>query len=265
MTVDDLRTLHLGRLVPADGTEGGKAGAASASGPVTRLGGQPDWLDAPEWPVPRGFPLRFIAQVRMPGPEPRMAYIFMDNDRLEAHDPDPGDLSAYDGNTDAPSSYYVTDSHAPNTVVVQPGGTPRVPTAPVAEGPTLYTTVPGEGRTPVVFRVELTPYEPDAVPGADEGDEAVDEDEDDGDAVAWWSGDVEYEEAADGGDGRPDVQVGGPAFWLQTDESPGDDWHHLATIDSATDTYSINCGDSGLAYALLNPEQTNGVLIVQSC
>ncbi|WP_026124272.1 DUF1963 domain-containing protein [Nocardiopsis baichengensis] len=250
MTVDDLRTLHLGRLVPAEGTEG------TEDGPVTRLGGQPDWLGAPEWPVSGGFPLRFIAQVRMPGPEPRIAYIFMDNDRLEAHDPDPGDLSAYDWNTDAPSSYYVTDSHAPNTVIVQPGGTPRVPTAPVAEGPTLYTTVSGEGRKPVEFRVELTPYELDAVPDAEEDDE---------DAAAWWSGDVEYEKDADGGDGRPDVQVGGPAFWLQMDEAPGDDWHHLATIDSATDKYSINCGDSGLAYALLNPERTNGVLIVQSC
>ena len=250
MTVEDLRTLHIGRLVPLAEGESVRAGDG---GPATRFGGQPDWLSEPEWPLAAGRAQRFIAQVRLPGSEPRMAYIFMEDDGVGAGDPDPGDLSEYDWNTDAPSTYRVTDSHAPNAVIVQPGGTPRVPTAPVAEGPTLPSTGPGRTR-PAVYRVELEPYVPETVEAEVEGEEDV--------PVAWWSVKKKFDE---GEGGRPDVQVGGEAFWLQGDDAPGDDWHHLATIDSATDDYYINCGDSGLAYAFLNPEQTNGVLIVQSC
>ncbi|MDA2802918.1 DUF1963 domain-containing protein [Nocardiopsis suaedae] len=228
MSVDDLRTMHFGRLVSA---EDGEAGAAADGGPVTRFGGRPDWLSEPEWPLPGGRPLRFVAQVRLPGAEPRMAYIFMD-DGYER------DFSEYGWNTDAPQAYRVNDPYIPNTVIVQPGGTPYVRTAPAAEGPTLYYSATGSDRTPVEYRVELTPYEGD--PGEDAEPE---------DVVPWWS----------------DVQVGGKVFWLQGDESPGDEWHHLATIDSDDGKYSINCGDAGTAYAFLNPEQTGGILIVQSC
>ncbi|MDA2802916.1 DUF1963 domain-containing protein [Nocardiopsis suaedae] len=248
MTVEDLRTLQIGRLVPL---AEGESVRADDGGPATRLGGQPDWLSEPEWPLASGKAQRFIAQVRLPGSEPRMAYIFMEDDGFGDQDPDLGDLSEYDWNTDVPSTYRVTDSHAPNTVIVQPNGTPRVPTAPVAEGPTLHNIVPGQAM-PVAYRVELAPYVPETVEAEVEGEEDV--------PVAWWSGDAKFDEEED----RPDVQVGGKAFWLQMQEVP-DDWHHVATIDSATDKYSINCGDSGLAYAFLNPEQTNGVLITQSC
>ncbi|WP_017625249.1 DUF1963 domain-containing protein [Nocardiopsis chromatogenes] len=254
MSVEDLRTLQIGRLVPL---AEGESVRAEDGGPATRLGGQPDWLAEPEWPLASGKAQRFIAQVRLPGSEPRMAYIFMEDDGFGDHDPDLGDLSEYDWNTDAPSSYYVTDSHAPNTVIVQPGGAPRVPTAPVAEGPTLHKISVGQAQ-PVAYRVELTPY----VPETESVEAEVEGEEDEERAVAWWSKDAKHDEEK--GD-LPDVQVGGEAFWLQMDESPDSDWHHLATIDSATDKYSINCGDSGLAYALLNPEQTNGVLITQSC
>jgi len=56
-------------------------------GPVSKLGGQPVWMDAPQWPLSRttGKPMSFVGQfVLYPeifGPlEAKMAYIFMYDD-----------------------------------------------------------------------------------------------------------------------------------------------------------------------------------------
>ncbi len=48
--------------------------------PVTKMGGQPVWLQAPQWPVSRllGEPMMFIGQFRLDAErELRMAYVFM--------------------------------------------------------------------------------------------------------------------------------------------------------------------------------------------
>ncbi|GAA3924939.1 hypothetical protein Aau02nite_20960 [Amorphoplanes auranticolor] len=48
--------------------------------PVTKMGGQPVWLQAPQWPVSRslGEPMTFIGQFRLDTDgELRMAYLFM--------------------------------------------------------------------------------------------------------------------------------------------------------------------------------------------
>jgi uncharacterized protein YwqG len=89
--------------------------------PVTKLGGQPVWLQAPQWPLSRalGEPMTFIGQFRVDvGGDVRMAYVFM---------------------TD--SDEYVDGTWEPeggeNAVIVQPDG--KVPAfvevRDVSEGP----------------------------------------------------------------------------------------------------------------------------------
>jgi hypothetical protein len=49
--------------------------------PVTKLGGQPVWLAAPQWPLSHdlGVPMWFVAQFALPARagRPRLAYLFM--------------------------------------------------------------------------------------------------------------------------------------------------------------------------------------------
>jgi hypothetical protein len=103
--------------------------------PVPKLGGQPVWLEAPQWPLSRdrGTPMWFIGQFPLPsdvGRSGAMAYVFM---------------------TDAPHfvDYSAEPEGGENAVIVQPDGRPPhvqrayrdVPT-PIrvcsdAEGPTI--------------------------------------------------------------------------------------------------------------------------------
>jgi hypothetical protein len=73
--------------------------------PVTKIGGQPVWLEAPQWPLSRetGEPLQFLGQFTLDGG--RLAYLFMGEHNVGygTHDPEGGE----------------------NAVVIQPGG--RVP------------------------------------------------------------------------------------------------------------------------------------------
>jgi hypothetical protein len=94
---------------------------ASAAGPVreavTKLGGQPVWLEEPQWPLSRrtGEPLQFLGQFTLEGGA--LGYLFMAGDDTDGtFDPEGGE----------------------NALLVQPGG--RVPgfvsVRAQAEGPT---------------------------------------------------------------------------------------------------------------------------------
>lgn len=88
--------------------------------PVTKFGGRPVWLDEPTWPLSAetGTQMTFIGQVRLPGAETRVAYLFMTDD--EDH---------VDGTWDPEGGE--------NACLVQPGPVPSfVRTAPLAAGPT---------------------------------------------------------------------------------------------------------------------------------
>lgn len=118
--------------------------------PVTKLGGQPVWLGPPQWPLCQGIPMRFIAQVRLPGAETRLAYVFMTDP--EEYEPD----------------FHVPwDPYQANAVVVQPGGAPLpVETAALAEGPTLHGwNSDGSYGAPIELAVEIAPCRGDADPG----------------------------------------------------------------------------------------------------
>lgn len=76
---------------------------ASADGPVrepvTKIGGQPVWLEEPQWPFSRdtGRPFQFLGQFTLDGG--RLAYLFMGDDEVSM-EPEGGE----------------------NVVVIQPGG-----------------------------------------------------------------------------------------------------------------------------------------------
>jgi len=95
---------------------------------TTKFGGQPVWLDKPQWPLSRtlGIPMQFICQIaldpsifgELPG---RMAYLFMtDDERIGAK------TSEANGGE--------------NAVIIQPGGVCRVQTIERSTGPTLERT-----------------------------------------------------------------------------------------------------------------------------
>nr|WP_236537997.1 DUF1963 domain-containing protein [Spiractinospora alimapuensis] len=174
--------------------------------------------------------MRFIAQVRLPGPDVRLAYLFMDD----------------------PDFYDSHDRHEPKekyAVVVQPDGAPLgVATVPLPQGPTLrgYRRDGSEGE-PVELAVQIAPYDQPALSG-----EALDD----------WADGTEDDDADDE---PPGIQLGGRPHWLQGAEPPGDDWPLLLQIDSAGVVFGINCGDAGIAYAFLDSDYTRGVFFVQSC
>jgi uncharacterized protein YwqG len=179
---------------------------------VTKFGGQPVWVSAPQWPLSRqtGKPMRFICQIALnqelfPGAAARMAYLFM---------------------TDEEDGEFVDGTYEPdggeNAVLLQPGTAP-VPTASLAQGPTLYRMVekPGHDRLqaePCEFAVRL----------------------------------VEEDDASEPGN-LEENKIGGSPVFLQGEEFPFPDGRRLLLqLDSCSVPFYVNFGDAGVGYAFLN-------------
>lgn len=93
--------------------------------PVTKFGGQPVWLEAPAWPMSAalGRPMRFLGQIRLPGEQVRLAYLFLTEDYPEDYEdvvdtfePDSGE-NAFFAQPGEPADFY--------------------PVATIAKGPTF--------------------------------------------------------------------------------------------------------------------------------
>lgn len=194
---------------------------------VTKFGGQPVWLDEPQWPLSRatGHPMRFICQIALdpdlfgtiPG---RMADLFMtDGERAVkgTWEPEGGE----------------------NAVIIQPGE-PVVAVAPHRTGPTLQR---GEDDPTGMRRVfKDVEYAVDLTPGTDPENFSDDE------ALNHLS---EY-------------KIGGAPAFLQGEEYPvGGPWRLLAQIDSGTNLFYLNFGDAGVGYALLSADGTQGRFLWQ--
>ncbi|MEU8356297.1 hypothetical protein AB0C27_09815 [Nonomuraea sp. NPDC048882] len=85
---------------------------------LPKLGGDPVWLEAPQWPLcyRHERPMGFIGQFRLPGERLRMAYLFMGVQCELTFEPDAGE----------------------NALIVQPGRVPSfIETIPVAVGDSL--------------------------------------------------------------------------------------------------------------------------------
>jgi len=193
---------------------------------VTKFGGQPVWLGAPEWPISRktGNPMRFICQIALEEPffsgtAGRMAYVFMteeDNDDFVdgTYDPDGGE----------------------NAVIVQPGNTdPSIRTGNNATGPTLFRKVPRDGESHLhsescEYGVVLLGTEDDALTA----------------------------------DGLAPSRIGGEPIFVQDDGFPeGGPWRLLMQLDSANSPFYVNFGDAGVGYAFLHENGQSGKFMWQ--
>ena len=107
--------------------------------PVTKFGGQPIWIEEPQWPISKSTekPMKFIGQIAIDESlfgvsKARMAYIFYAGDETESCDMDNGD----------------------NAVILQPGTTTAI-TKTLSEGPSLLCA----NEKPCEYSVQLHPHE----------------------------------------------------------------------------------------------------------
>jgi HEAT repeat protein len=114
-TSTDIESGHGPRTVPRRAMRFVDGRPSHGTGPWSKFGGQPEWLDRPNWPSgPDGLPLIFYGQIEVE--ERRVAYLFV------------GPPGSWVGE---PNDDWVS-------VVVQPGGGPIGEAAARATGPILY-------------------------------------------------------------------------------------------------------------------------------
>jgi len=216
-----------------------KPSGAPCKDAVTKFGGQPVWLQEPQWPLSAstGEQMKFICQIVL-YPEifgqvsGRMAYLFMtdlEQQVVPAWDPDAGE----------------------NAVIIQPSARPlRVKTTAAETGPTLYeyVEIPGDDMLhprSCEFLVDvIRRTDPPFINETNRG--ALDEQ-----TFARYSKEVEGN------------KVGGTPGFLQEDAMPPSG-HLLVQIDSAKVPFYINFGDCGVAYAFISPDGTAGRFLFQS-
>jgi uncharacterized protein YwqG len=207
---------------------------------VTKFGGQPVWIAAPQWPLSRetGNPMRFIGQIALDGHlfaggAGKMAYIFMTDEE-----------AFVDGTYEADGGE--------NAVIIQPDGNlPVCELVANATGPTLSEMVEEAGTRRMVeedreYAVQLKrASEPDFV------DESARDD---------WT-EEQFGAHAEALDGN---KIGGSPLFLQADEFPDDGpWKLLLQLDSSQVPFPINFGDAGIAYIFIDPSLTTGKMLWQ--
>jgi len=97
---------------------------------VTKIGGQPNWLEEPQWPLAHGKPMHFVGQVKINDifeteDDPKMAYLFLAEGvcNIDVVDFDSGE----------------------SAVIIQPGGSYDGETLRQKTGPVLHDEMnPGE-------------------------------------------------------------------------------------------------------------------------
>ena len=212
--------------------------------PVTKFGGQPVWVEEPEWPLSRltGTQMQFICQISVApelfGGQPgRMAYLFITGD---------DDLARASWWQRSRALFAGEGTWEPegeeNTVIIQPGSY-EGRTSAIGEGPTLSDLT----RTgPCEYAVALEIGEdPDFVGESEQSD--WDEEEID----AYW-------EAVMGN------KIGGTPGFIQSDGFPeGGPWRLLVQIDSAEVPFYVNFGDAGIGYAYISEDGGSGRFLWQ--
>lgn len=203
--------------------------------PETKFGGQPVWLEQPEWPLSKelGIPMRFICQIKLsndlfPNSEGKVAYIFMTEDEDEYVDgtwePDSGE----------------------NAVIIQPGGKHANKCEAIKEGPTLQAMAEDDDYEDAEYMAVLSMAEdPEFLP----------------ENKLW---DLTEEESDKYRDTTEGNKIGGVPNFIQGDEFPEDgNWKLLLQLDSCNAPFEINFGDGGVAYAFINESVTEGKFLWQ--
>jgi uncharacterized protein YwqG len=210
--------------------------------PVTKFGGQPVWIETPQWPLSKstGKPMMFICQLELfkelfPETMGEMAYLFMTDDEEGLVDgtwePDGGE----------------------NAIIIQPGGMVTYPISPINTGPTLkkYVKAPGKKKLQpkaCEFKVKLT---------FSEDMEFVSEEE-----LCTWEEEkrTEYSMKLEGN------KIAGTPGFLQGDEFPHEETRKLLIqLDSTHIPFDIDFGDAGIGYGFVNEEGTIAKFLWQCC
>jgi uncharacterized protein YwqG len=198
---------------------------------VTKFGGQPVWIEKPEWPLSKetGKPMEFICQIKLsdnlfPDSKAQMAYLFMTNDD-----------EYVDGTWECDGGE--------NAIILQPG-IPQVPVAELVKGPTIKKYIEAQGSDllqpkEVEFSAQLeVKNEPDYAPQ---------------EIRRKWDSD-QFQEYAQSLDGN---KIAGTPIFLQGDEFPqGDTYNLLIQLDSTQVPFFVNFGDAGIGYGFINKDGT---------
>lgn len=199
---------------------------------VTKFGGQPVWLEQPEWPtsLETGQQMEFICQIALDpdvfGPtQARMAYVFMTGDEPEWVD----GTYEYDGGE--------------NAVILQPGDNSALRVVAKAQGPSLKQDD---------WRAEKFGAAREWIPELERG---VDPD--------FVSEDLRYTLPASEREAYYKAleghRIGGTPGFMQGDEFPSSfGWRLLLQLDSANVPFYVSFGDAGIGYAFINDEGTEG-------
>ena len=211
---------------------------SNISAPVTKFGGQPFWLEKPQWPLGRGHgtQMQFICQIALdekmfPGGDGKIAYLFMSADEPyleETRDSDSGE----------------------NALIIQPGGKVRVPVVEMATGPTLQA----------LKSEEVDQIQPEEINWAVDLMDAEDPDFLDHDVLSELSYEeldacqAAYEEEVTGN------KIGGTPGWIEDSDFPSeeDPWLLLLQLDSDNTPFFINFGDAGIGYAFIKKDMSEG-------
>ena len=210
--------------------------AAPLSGLVTKLGGQPTWLEQPAWPQSTGYkvPMMFVGQFPVPGDGARMAYLFITDDPdgiANSYEPEAGE----------------------NALLIQPGG--RIPsflaTRPDSTGPSLWRRgARWNEHVPVELRVETSRLDPDEEREL-ENDIALRDAECAGVFLS----------PPDTGILPPYSYTGGRPHYWQPSSGLSAPWRFFFQLDGSEgwdgEPYALNFG-GGTGYAYLSPDEREG-------
>jgi hypothetical protein len=208
--------------------------------PVTKFGGQPVWVEEPQWPISPFFneQMLFLGQVALDpalfGGEPgRMAYFFIT-------DPDRWD----DLTLQADPGFWTEAFDGENAVIIQPGGRtldPDLVLRAYATGPGIVRRARYKNGRSVPTRIELKAQ---LIPGEDPDY-------------------IDIETATDAQ--LQEAKVGGTAA-LHNDLEPPmlADWTPIMQIDIGSPPFDFELNYFWIAYGLLSPDGTQGALVVQS-
>jgi uncharacterized protein YwqG len=199
---------------------------------VTKFGGQPNWIQKPEWPLSKatGEPMRFIGQIDLERElfgqiTGKMAYLFMTDDADVDGTWEPGG--------------------GENALIVQPGHT-EIKTEALTNGPTLFQMVKkffGAMNYPktLEYGVRLNP---------DQDPEWLDESTKCG---------LPEEKLNAYINSLCGNKIGGVPGFLQGDEFPdGGPWKLVLQLDSTTVPFWVNFGDAGIGYAFISEDGSRG-------